>query len=94
MKLALSRIATRRIQGIATYIRRHDPSAAERVRDAILTSCTLTEHPFAGRQYRLGMRVFFLPRFPYVIYYEVDEEADVLTVLTVRHTSQQSLQAR
>lgn len=51
----------------------------------------LAEHPYAGREYRQGVRVFYLPRYPYVIYYKPDDVAEELLVLTIRHTSQRGL---
>jgi toxin ParE1/3/4 len=40
---------------------------------------------------RPGVRAFAVPRLPYLIYYQVDDAADVVTIVTVRHTARRRL---
>jgi plasmid stabilization system protein ParE len=55
---------------IAAYIRSHNPSAAQRVRTAILDSIEiLSQFPNAGRRQNFErVRKLVIPRYPYLVY--------------------------
>lgn len=90
MRLRLSRRAIRDLAAISAYIREHNPSAALRVRDAIYDALHLiVAHPRAGRLQAGTLRKYALPRYPYLIFYEVDEARDVIGVATIRHAARE-----
>jgi toxin ParE1/3/4 len=66
--------AARDLSDIADYIRSRNPSGAQRVRAAILTSVEiLARFPDAGRlQSYKNVRKLVVRRYPYLIYYTVD----------------------
>jgi plasmid stabilization system protein ParE len=65
----------------------HRARGARRVRGAILQALQLaTEFPRIGRQQTIaGVRKLVTRRYGYVIYYLLDEPADEIVVLTIRH---------
>ena len=87
MKLRFTPRATEDLAGIADYIRQHSPGGALRVRAAILQSLgNLASFPGIGRrQTTPGVRKLVSRRYPYLVYYTVDEEADEVVILTIRH---------
>jgi plasmid stabilization system protein ParE len=64
------------IEAIADYIKAHRPRAALRVEQAISISIKhLGQHPNLGvDRPHLGVRALAVPRFPYTIYYRVDDQ--------------------
>jgi len=91
MKLRFTPQATQDLSEIADYIRAENPAAAGQVRAAILESLqVLTAFPHIGRRqnvedvFRLVTR-----RFGYLVYYQVDEAAAEIVVLTIRHPARQ-----
>ncbi|MCJ2143348.1 type II toxin-antitoxin system RelE/ParE family toxin [Methylobacterium sp. E-066] len=44
-----------------------------------------------GRSVRPGVRVFAGPRLPYLIYYQVDERREIVTIITLQHAAQDRL---
>ena len=87
MKLRFTPRATRDVADIAEYLRTHNPSAAIAVRDAILRSLqSLTLFPAIGRSQNVeGVRKLVTPKYRYLVYYTVDEEADEIVILTLQH---------
>jgi toxin ParE1/3/4 len=77
MKLRFTPRAARDLAGIADYVREHSPQAALRVRAAILESLqSLVLFPHIGRQQKVdGVRKLVTRRYPYLVYYIVDDEA-------------------
>ena len=78
MKLRFTPRATKDLAEIADYIGARNPKAAQRVRAAILDSLqTLVIFPNAGRRQTVpSVRKLVTARYPYVLYYIVDEAAD------------------
>jgi len=72
---------------IADYIHAHNPSAAQRVRAAIYESLQyLILFPHVGRRQKTeGVRKFVTRKYPYLVYYMVDEAAEEIIILNVRH---------
>ncbi|MCJ2058952.1 type II toxin-antitoxin system RelE/ParE family toxin [Methylobacterium sp. J-048] len=92
MKLVYARRAVRRLADIADYVRERNPGAADEVERAIReTAELLRRHPFVGRSVRPEVRIFAVPRMPYLIYYQVDERREVVTIVTLRHAAQDRL---
>ena len=92
MKLVYARRAVRRLTEIADYVRERNPGAAAKIEHTIRdTTGLLRRHPFVGRSVRPGVRVFAVPRLPYLIYYQVDERREIVTIITLRHAAQDRL---
>jgi plasmid stabilization system protein ParE len=91
VKLRLTVRATENITDIAEYLHQHNRQAALRVRAEIYEALkNLLLFPRAGRrQTTEGVRKLVTPRFGYLVYYLVDEEADELVVLNVKHPARQ-----
>jgi len=89
MKARFSRRALRQLQAISAYINEKNPQGALNVRDAILATIgMLSRSPSLGRrQDRRGLRKLVVPRYPYLIYYAVDETTGNVNVLKVRHAA-------
>jgi toxin ParE1/3/4 len=67
-----------------------NPSAAEKVIATIKQSIDrLAEFPYAARRSEIrDVRELAIVRYPYMVFYTVDEAADEVQILRVRHTSQ------
>jgi toxin ParE1/3/4 len=91
MKLRFTPRALDDITEIAAYIRVRNPSAARRVRSAIYESLqNLILFPKAGRRQKTeGVRKIVTRTYPYLIYYTVDEAADEIIVLNVKHPARE-----
>lgn len=91
MKTRFTAQATDDLNQIADYLRERNPRAALRVRDAILEALQiLGSFPRAGRaQTTLGVRKLVTRKYAYLIYYAINEVADELIVLSVKHPSQE-----
>ncbi len=87
MKLRFTPRATQDLIGIADYVREHSPQGALRVRAAILKSLqNLVRFPRLGRQQKVeGVRKLVTRRYPYLVYYTVDEAAGEVIILTIQH---------
>ena len=87
MKLWFTPRATRDLAEIAEYLRTRNPSAARAVRDAILRSLqNLALFPAIGRPQNVeGVRKLVTPKYRYLIYYVIDEGAEEIVILTIRH---------
>jgi plasmid stabilization system protein ParE len=87
MKLRFTPRAAQDLAAIAVYIRERNPPAALRVRAAILESLqSLVLFPHIGRQQKVeGMRKLVTPRYRYLVYYSVDEEAEEIIILAIQH---------
>jgi toxin ParE1/3/4 len=91
MKLRFTPQAVAELSEIAAFIRAKNPSAALRVRAAILDSIrTLILFPDAGRrQATEGVRKFVARKYPYLIYYTVDDGAEEVVILNVKHPARE-----
>jgi toxin ParE1/3/4 len=90
MKLRFTPRALENITAIADYIQARNPAAARRVRAAIYQSLqNLILFPHAGRlQKTEGVRKFVTRRYAYLVYYMVDEAAEEIVILNVKHSAQ------
>jgi toxin ParE1/3/4 len=91
MRLRFTPRATRDLAAIADYIRAHNPAAARRVRAAILNSLqNLVLFPEVGRRQTIeGVRKYVTRRYPYIVYYTVDQSAEEIVILTIHHPARQ-----
>ena len=90
MKLRLAPRAIDNIEAIADYLRERNPAASKRVRAAIHESLQdLILFPYSGRPQRTkGVRMFITHKYRYLVYYTIDEVADEIVIVSVRHPSQ------
>jgi len=91
MKLRFTPRAVSDIAAIADYIRERDPAAAERVRAAIIQSLQdLILFPQLGRAQTVeGVRKLVTRRYPYLVYYRVDEAAEEIIILAIQHPARE-----
>jgi plasmid stabilization system protein ParE len=91
MKLRFTERATQDLVDIADYLNEHSPHSVLRVRDAILESLqNLVLFPNIGRQQTLeSVRKLVTRRYPYLVYYTPDEEAQEIIILTIRHPARE-----
>jgi addiction module RelE/StbE family toxin len=94
MRLRLTARATQDLTEIADYIRARNPNAALRVRTAILQALeSVVLFPQLGRRQTIeGVRKLVTRRYPYLIYYAIDESAEQVVVLTIQHASRKRSQ--
>jgi len=91
MKLRFTPRAIQDLVNIADYIGANSPGAALRVRSTILDSLqNLVLWPEIGRkQTAEGVRKLVTRRYPYFVYYTVDEAAEEIVILTIRHPARE-----
>lgn len=91
MKLRFTARAAENLVVIADYLHERNPMAALRVRATIYEGLqNLLLFPRAGRpQTHEGVRKFVTPRYGYLIYYLVDEAADEIVILAVKHPARE-----
>jgi toxin ParE1/3/4 len=89
MKLRFTRRAASDLTEIADYIKAENPSAALRVRAAILESVELlVRFPDIGRVQSVeGVRKIAARKYPYLIYYSV--AGDEIAILTIQHPARE-----
>jgi toxin ParE1/3/4 len=87
MKLRFTPRATANLIEIADDIHAHNPAAAQRVRAAIYESLqNLILFPHVGRKQKVeGVRKFVTHKYAYLVYYTVDEAAEEIVILSVKH---------
>lgn len=87
MKLRFTPRATQSLVEIADYIRERNPAAMLRVRADIYDGLqNLLLFPKAGRQQNKGgVRKLVTLRYAYLIYYVVEETADEIVVVDLKH---------
>lgn len=86
MKLVLSRLALAELDDILRYLSERSPLGATHVERRIRRAFAHIAHfPEAAERLaeRPAVRRFLLARYPYVIYYEIGEDA--VTVLRILH---------
>jgi toxin ParE1/3/4 len=90
MKLRFTPRATADLIEIAAYIHERDPVTAQRVRAAIYDSLeTLILFPHVGRKQKTdGVRKFLVRKHRYLVYYTIDEAAEEIVILSVKHPAQ------
>ncbi|WP_441236434.1 type II toxin-antitoxin system RelE/ParE family toxin [Bradyrhizobium sp. 930_D9_N1_4] len=91
MKLRFTPRATQDLISIADYIHAHSPQGALRVRAAILESLqNLVRFPGLGRPQKVeGVRKLVTRRYPYLVYYKLDEEGGEVVILTIQHPARE-----
>jgi len=87
MKLRFTPRAIANLVEITDYIHDRNPAAAQRVRDAIYESLqNLILFPRVGRRQKTpGVRKLVTRKYPYLVYYTVDEAAGEIVILNVKH---------
>lgn len=90
MKLRLTPRAESDLVEIASYLVKRNPQAARRVEDALHDAFALIgTYPQVGHELRDGVRRLALPRYPYLIFYGVNEAEAMIDVFAVRHAARQ-----
>jgi plasmid stabilization system protein ParE len=91
MKLRFTPRATQDLAGIADYIRARNPAAALRVRATILGSLqNLVLFPEVGRRQTVnGVRKLVTRKYPYLVYYAVDQAAEEIILLAIQHPARE-----
>jgi toxin ParE1/3/4 len=91
MKLRFTPRATQDLADIADYIRARNPTAAQHVRAAILRSLqSLILFPHVGRPQTVeGVRKLATRKYPYLVYYTVDEPGEDVVILTIQHPARE-----
>ena len=91
MKLRFTPRAAQDLADIATYVREHNPQAALRVRAAILESLqNLVLFPHIGRQQTIErVRKLVTRRYPYLVYYTTDDDAEEIVILAIQHPARE-----
>ena len=89
MRVQVTPQAARNIAAVVRYIRERNPGASYKVRAAILGALqTIGMFPEAGRaQTTASVRKLALTGFPYLIYFKVDAEKQVVLILAVQHAA-------
>lgn len=87
MKLRFTPRAVQDLAAIADFIRTHSPAAAQQVRAAILHSLqNLVLFPRVGQTQTVeGVRKLVTRKYPYLVYYTVDETSEEIVILTIQH---------
>jgi toxin ParE1/3/4 len=91
MRLRFTPRAARDLAEIADHIREHSPTAALRVRAAIIESLqSLILFPHIGRQQKVeGVRKLVMRRYPYLVYYSADDGAEEIVILAIQHPARE-----
>ena len=91
MKIRWSETALSELDDIFSYIRQNNRSAAIAVVQRIeALTALLEEFPLVGHVTdETGVRVLAVVRYPFLIFYAIDEAASEIVILHVLHTAQQ-----
>ncbi len=89
MRVVFSGRAKLRLRQIRRYIAEDNPGAAERVSIRIRQTVEiLADFPRIGRKWEGGTtRALNVSGLPYRVHYRIDEEAEVIQIITIAHTS-------
>ena len=89
MKVILSPQARGDLRAIRKYIAQDDPAAADRVVHELLRQTRrLILRQWIGRPYEgEDRRVLSVPRYSYLIYFDIDPDRQEVQILTYWHTS-------
>ena len=90
MKIRYRPTALVQLDNIFSYITVHSQPSAHRVIARIKGSIDrLADFPYSGRASEIAdIRELPIVRYPYIVFYAVDELADEVLVLRIRHASQ------
>ena len=89
MKVHFTDQAADDLEGIHAYLVARSPLGARNVQLAMQSTFTqLAAFPYLGRaQTSPSLLKLGVTRYPYNVYYTVDQAADEVVIITVRHTS-------
>jgi toxin ParE1/3/4 len=89
VKVHFTERAAEDLESIHSYLAARSPAGARNVQLAMqATFAQLADFPYSGRaQTRPRLRKLGVPRYPYNVYYTVDDVADEVIIVTVRHTA-------
>jgi plasmid stabilization system protein ParE len=90
MKLWFTERSLENLTAIAGYLRTQSPNAAKRVQAAIYDSLqNLILFPHTGRPQKTGgVRKLVTRKYRYLVYYLVDDAAEEIIILSVKHPAQ------
>ena len=89
MKIVFAPLARDNIRDIQTYIAADNISAAARVASEIRRKIEMLEtYPLMAETYQGEVRRLVVGRYPYVVFYEVDQGAEIVNIITVQHAHQ------
>jgi toxin ParE1/3/4 len=89
MKIVFAPLARDTLRDIQTYIAADNISAAARVASEIRRTIeTLETYPLIGQGYEGEVRRLVVTRYPYVVFYEVNQTDELVNILTVQHAHQ------
>jgi toxin ParE1/3/4 len=90
VKIRYRPTALAQLANIFAHIAVHSQPSAHRVIVRIKRSIDqLADFPFSGRPSEIAdIRELPIVRYPYIVFYTVDEATDEVLILRVRHTSQ------
>lgn len=82
--------AVQQLDDIFTYLHGLNPAAARRVAGIIRRSIErIADFPHSARPSEVpGIRELVIARYPYLVFYAVDDEKQEIHILRVRHASQ------
>jgi len=91
MRLRFARRAIQDLNDISDYLRARHPAGAVHVRAAIFESLrNLTHFPKVGRKQNVeGVRRLVARKYPYLIYYMIDEAADEIIIVSIQHSARE-----
>jgi toxin ParE1/3/4 len=91
MKIRWSETALSELDNILAFIRQNNRSAAIAVVERIeALTALLAEFPLVGHLTdEAGVRVLAVVRYPFLIFYAIDEAAGEIVILHVLHSAQQ-----
>jgi addiction module RelE/StbE family toxin len=91
MKLRFTPRAVQDLADLADYIHARNPKPAQHVRAAILQSLqNLVLFPHVGRAQSVeGVRKLITRKYPYLVYYTVDEPGEEIVILSIQHPSRE-----
>lgn len=91
MKLRFTHQAIQDLSSIADYVSERNPTAALRVRAAIAESLqTLVLFPHIGRRQKTeGVRKIVTRRYPYLVYYIIDEAVEEIAIIAIQHAARE-----
>jgi plasmid stabilization system protein ParE len=89
VKIRYTARALAQLDEIYSYIETHNPGAAKRVKSRIKQSIgRLVRHPYSCRPTENpAIRVLAVVRYPYLVFYSVDEAANEVHILRIRHSA-------
>jgi len=89
VRVRYTRRVLEQLDEIFSYIEVHDPAAAKRVKARIKRSIErLSMFPYSARRTsHADVRVLVISKLPYLVFYTVNEGAQEVQVLRVRHSA-------